>query len=100
MGPSRASIRSLRPGVVFAGTYAEGAGWFTNDESITFEQRGYDKSGNEVRMDCGQIMRIGEHMGVPLFARRSADRPFEMIYVPVRPGVWQGYQAGLRRTRG
>ena len=100
VGPSRASIRSLRPGVVFAGTYAEGAGWFTNDESITFEQRGYDKSGNEVRMDCGQIMRIGEHMGVALFAQRSADRPFETIYVPVRPGVWQAYQSGLRRTRG
>lgn len=100
VGPSRASIRSLRPGVVFAGTYAEGAAWFNNDDAITFEQRRYDKSGNEVRMDCGQIMRIGEHMGVALFAQRSADRPFETIYVPVRPGVWQAYQTGLRRTRG
>jgi hypothetical protein len=100
VGPSRASIRTLRPGVVFAGTYTEGRDWYTNDEPITFERRRYDKSGNEVRMDCGQIMRVGEHMGVPLFAERSADRPFEMLYVPVRPGVWQGYQYGLRRTRG
>ena len=45
-------------------------------------------------------MRIGEHMGVGLFAMRNADRPFETIYVAVRPGIWQGYQSGLRRTRG
>lgn len=100
VGPSRASIRTLRPGVVFAGTYAEGRGWYTGDEAVTFEQRAYDKSGNEVRLDCGQIMRVGEHQGVPLFATRDAERPYEMLYVPVRPGVWQGYQSGLRRTRG
>jgi hypothetical protein len=86
--------------VVFAGTYAGNAPWFRNDEAIAFEERQYDKSGDELRMDCGQIMRIGEHMGVSLFARRDADRPFEIIYVAARPGIWQGYQSGLRRTRG
>lgn len=100
VGPSRASIRTLRPGVVFAGTYAEGRDWFTGDRDITFERATYSKSGNEVRLDCGQIMRVGEHMGVPLFAMRNAERPYETIYVPVRPGVWQAYQTGLRRTRG
>lgn len=100
VGPERTSIRDLRPGVVFAGTYAGDMAWYTGDESVTFEERSYDKSGNEVRMDCGQIMRVGEHMGVPLFAMRNADRPFETVYVPVRPGVWQAYQTGLRRTRG
>ncbi len=100
VGPSRASIRTLRPGVVFAGTYAQNAGWFTGDEDVTFENRAYSKSGNEVRLDCAQTMRVGEHMGVPLFAMRNADRPFETVFVPVRPGVWQAYQAGLRRTRG
>ena len=100
VGPSRASIRTLRPGVVFAGTYAEGADWFTADRDITFERVTYSKSGNEVRLDCGQIMRVGEHMGVPLFAMRDGERPYQTIYVPVRPGVWQAYQSGLRRTRG
>jgi hypothetical protein len=100
VGPSRVSIDALRPGVVFAGTYAGAAPWFRNDEAITFEERSYDKSGNESRLDCGQIMRVGEHMGVGLFAMRNADRPFEMVYVAVRPGVWQAYQYGLRRTRG
>jgi hypothetical protein len=100
VGPSRASISTLRPGVVFAGAYSENAGWFTGDEDITFENRAYSKSGNEVRLDCAQTMRVGEHMGVPLFAMRNAERPFETVFVPVRPGVWQAYQAGLRRTRG
>lgn len=91
VGPQRASIRTLRPGVVFAGTYAEGRDWYTSDQAITFERLRYSKSGSDSSLDCGQIMRIGEHMGVPLFAMRNASRPFETIYVPVRPGVWRGY---------
>lgn len=100
VGPMRTNIDELRPGVVFAGSYAEDDAWFQNDDPITFEDRRYDKSGNEVRLDCGQIMRVGEHMGVALFAMRNADRPFDMVYVPVRPGVWQAYEFGLQRTRG
>jgi hypothetical protein len=100
VGPARTSISELRPGVVFAGTYADGREWFTNDESIRFEDRSYDKSGDEVSMTCADIMRVGEHMGVPLFAMRNAERPYETLYVPVRPGVWQAYQTGLQQTRG
>lgn len=100
VGPDRTSIRTLRPGVVFAGTYADGRAWYTNDESIDFEEASYDKSGGEVSLQCPNIMRVGEHMGVPLFVMRNAERPFETIYVPVRPGVWQAYQTGLQRTRG
>jgi hypothetical protein len=100
VGPTRASIKTLRPGVVFAGTYAEGRDWFTSGADITFEKARYTKSGEEVRLDCAQIMRVGENLGVPLFAMRNAERPFGTIYVPVRPGVWQAYQTGLRRTRG
>ena len=100
VGPNRVSIRTLRPGVVFAGEYAEGRAWFENDEAITFERTQYQKSGGEVRLDCPDIMRVGEYQGVPLFARRDATRPYEILYVPVRPGIWQAYQSGLRRTRG
>jgi hypothetical protein len=100
VGPNRVSVRTLRPGVVFAGVYADGMDWFENDEDIGFDNATYSKSGGEVRLDCAEIVRIGEHMGVSLFAMRNADMPYETIYVPVRPGVWQGYQTGLRRTRG
>lgn len=100
VGPQRVSIRTLRPGVVFAGNYAAGAEWFTADRAITFERANYNKSGGEVRMDCANITRVGEHMGVPLFAESTASRPFQRLYVPVSPGVWQAYETGLQRTRG
>lgn len=100
VGPGRVSISTLRPGVVFAGTYAEGRDWFENDEAITFEEADYQKSGGEVRLECAGIMQVGTHMGVPLFVETNAERPFEALYVPVRPGVWQMYQTGLQQTRG
>lgn len=100
VGPQRVSIRTLRPGVVFAGTYAEGREWFTGDQAITYERANYNKSGGEVRMECANLARVGEHMGVPLFSESTANRPFQRLYVPVRPGVWQAYETGLQRTRG
>ena len=100
VGPGRVSAQSLRPGVVFAGTYADGRAWFENDESVTFEERSYDKSGQASQMQCNQIMRVGEFQGVPLFSMRNAQRPFEMLYVPVRPGIFQPYETGLQSTRG
>jgi len=100
VGPDRVDISELRPGVVFAGTYAEDRPWFTGDEAITFGERDYQKSGGEVRLRCADIMRVGEYEGVPLFTDRTAEEPYETLYVPVRPGVWQAYEAGLRRTRG
>ncbi len=100
VGPARTSIRVLRQGgIVFAGDYAQGRAWFEGDQPITFEQMGYQKSGGEVRLTCADIMRVGEYQGVPLFARRDAARPYQQLFVPVRPGVWQMYE-NLRGTRG
>ncbi len=100
VGPNRVSVRELGPGVAFAGAYAAGEEWFETDQDIRFERATYSKSGGEIGLDCNDIMRVGEHMGVPLFADRSATQPYQMLYVPVRPGVWQAYETGLRRTRG
>lgn len=100
VGPSRVSVRDLRPGIVFAGVYAEDQQWFIDDEAIQLERRSFSKSGNPRSLDCNDIMRVGEHEAVPLFAERSAERPLEMIFVPVRPGVWQPYEYGLQGTRG
>jgi hypothetical protein len=100
VGPRRVSVQQLGPGVAFAGEYAAGRDWFVNDQPIPFENRTYAKSGGEVGLDCDNIRRVGEHMGVPLFAERAAQSPYQTIYVPVRPGVWQGYQTDLARVRG
>jgi hypothetical protein len=100
VGPARVSVRSLRPAIAFAGTYAGGREWYLADQPVSFEQRDYDRSGSELRLECSSIERVGEHMGVALFAPSGALRPLETLYVPVRPGVWQAYRAGLQRTRG
>lgn len=100
VGPGRVSVRDLRPGIVFAGVYAEDRQWFVDDEAIQLERRAFSKSGNPRSLECDDIMRVGEYEGVPLFAERSAERPLEMIFVPVRPGVWQAYEYGLQGTRG
>ncbi|MSR35751.1 MAG: hypothetical protein EXR95_03760 [Gemmatimonadetes bacterium] len=100
VGPARTSIRLLRQaGVVFAGEYAQGRTWFDQDQPITFEERPYQKSGGEIRLNCPDLVRVGEYQGVPLFAMRNATQPYTQLYVPVRPGVWQMYE-NLRATRG
>lgn len=100
VGPFRTSMQVLRPGLVFAGTYAAGRDWLAGDDPIRLDARLYFKSGNPERLDCDDIMRVGDHEGVSLFGRRSEDRPYEMIYVPVTPGLWQRYEFDLQRTRG
>lgn len=100
VGPSRTSIRELRQGgVVFAGDYAAGRDWFENNEDITFDERSYQKSGGTVRLECPDIMRVGEYQGVPLFVQDGAEQPYQTLYVPVSPGIWQPYE-NLRATRG
>ena len=88
VGPSRTPLSQLRPAVSLAGVYAANRAWFEDGEAIMFQQRSYGRSGAVVRLDCGDIRRVGEHLGVPLFGTGAAP---EIFYVPVRPGVWQPY---------
>jgi hypothetical protein len=99
VGPGRSPIETLRPGLRFAGAYAGTASWYESGEGIAFRNRSYRKTGGVVRLDCTRIERVGENEGVPLFVPRGAVAPFETLYVPVRPGIWQVYQAVPRRAR-
>lgn len=100
VGERRVDVRDLGPGVAFAGEYAEGRSWFVGDEAVMFEDLEYLRSGGEISLDCPSIRQVGEFMGVPLFADASAESPYETLYVPVRPGVWQAYQTDLAQVRG
>ena len=91
VGPSRAPLSTLRPAVVLAGVYAASRAWFESGEPITFEQRSYGRSGAAVRLDCRDVGQVGEHLGVPLFVTSTGGASREILYVPVRPGVWQPY---------
>ena len=91
VGPSRVPLADLRPGIEFAGTYAAGRDWFEQGAPVTLGQAAYERSGGPVRPDCADIVEVGSHDGVPVFAARSAAPPFDEVYVPVRPGLWQRY---------
>jgi hypothetical protein len=100
VGDRRVSVADLGPGVAFAGEYAAGRSWFESDEAITFQEREYVQSGGDLNLDCANIMQVGEYDGVPLFADIGAEQPYQTLYVPVRPGVWQAYQTDLAAVRG
>ncbi len=91
VGPSRVPLEELRPAVDFAGTYAEARSWFQAEASILFDGRNFDPSPGPVRLSCDAIRQVSEYMGVPLFVMRNVREPWEIVYVPVRPGVWQAY---------
>ncbi|TVP55446.1 MAG: hypothetical protein EA351_10670 [Gemmatimonadales bacterium] len=86
--------------VVFPGNYAEGEGWFVQDEPVEFEERDFLRSGGERELDCADLIRVGAFNAVPLFVSRTSEAPHEWLYVPVRPGIWQLYSAELARVRG
>ena len=96
VGPGRVSLDALGPGVVLAGSYAEGRDWFDDGEAIEFAGRSYARRGTPARADCGEIERVGRRDGVPIFADRGAAPPFDFVYVPVRPGLWTRYESELK----
>lgn len=91
VGPGRISLDALGPAVVLAGGYAQGRDWFDDGETIEFAGRGYRRRGAAVPADCDDIGHVGRHDGVPLFADRAAEPPFDFVYVPIRPGLWARY---------
>lgn len=92
VGPPWIPIRELPPGLVFAGSYASGHEWFGTGDPIPFGSGEYVRTGDPSPLNCGEIARVGEHERVPLFADRSAEPPFAVVYVPATPGFWQAYR--------
>lgn len=99
VGPNRVSVSTLGPAVAFAGEYAAGRSWFQGDEAIQLDDREHVQSGGDIGLDCSRIMQVGQFDGVPLFADVGSMSPYERLYLPVRPGVWQAYQTDLAAVR-
>ncbi|MGE0159384.1 MAG: hypothetical protein AB7T31_08215 [Gemmatimonadales bacterium] len=96
VAPTYAPLGSLRPAMTFAGSYAGGAFWFEGNAVVTFEGADFGQRPERFPIDCEQIARVGVHQGVPVFADRAAERPFVILFIPVRPGVWARYERGIR----
>jgi hypothetical protein len=77
--------------------YAAGQAWFINSEPITVMGRRYVKFGLPRVLGAGEVSRVGDHMGVPVFAEAGATGTSEVIYLPVRPGCeFQPYQTEVK----
>ncbi|NIQ53688.1 MAG: hypothetical protein GWN71_09810, partial [Gammaproteobacteria bacterium] len=62
------------------------------------ENAEYGKVEETFPVDCRQILRVGIYEGVPVFSTVSARRPLSVLFIPVRPGVWQRYERGVGRS--
>jgi hypothetical protein len=91
LAPAYRSLRELGTGVALAGAYAAGTFWYEAGQAIDFEGRAFEKSADTFPLDCSQVLRVGAYQGVPVFSVVSAERPLEVIFVPVRPGLWHRY---------
>ena len=100
VGPQRAKLSDLRAVLDFKGNYAAGTSWFVGDGAIRMGKRQYHKFGTPMTKRCGDLKIVGANNGVNLFADASASSPFDLLYVPVSPGIFQPYQAQVGRVRG
>jgi hypothetical protein len=76
-----------------APNYAAGANWFIQSDTMAFNQRTWVKFGVTRVIQPPQLQRVGEQMGTPIFAEAGRTAPYEVVYVPVRPGCeFQPYQ--------
>lgn len=98
VGPAAVSLQDASPALALAGSYAGEAFWYLDGRPIRFEGYDFGKTYDTFPIDCGEILRVGVYEGVPIFAAISAVRPLSMIFVPVRPGIWERYERGLRRS--
>jgi hypothetical protein len=96
VGPDYVPLRSVRPVLDFAGSYAAGAFWFENGDPVQFEGYVYGRAPDTFPIDCRQILRVGVFQGVPVFSDVAAERPLVVLFVPVRAGAWRRYERGLR----
>jgi hypothetical protein len=80
-----------------SGGYAAEKAWYDQNELITLQADRYLKLGIVREMRPGDLVRVGEYGGVPLFVDAGEPaRPPEMVYVPVRTGcVFQPYARDL-----
>ena len=100
IGARRISMRDLGPSVAFAGSYAAGRDWFVRDQPIRLGDREFQKFGTPSAKACNEIVVVGSHMGVNVFSDAGATSPYSLVYVPVSPGMFQVYRAGVGRVRG
>ncbi len=71
---------------VTAPNYAAGANWFIQSSDMAYADRDWVKYGVSRVIQPSQVQRVGEFQGTSIFAESGATAPYEVVYIPVRPG--------------
>ena len=76
-----------------APAYAAGATWFIQTDSLRYNNQTWVKYGLPRIAQPSEMSRIGDVQGTSLFAAAGRAAPYDVIFVPTRPGCeFQGYQ--------
>jgi opacity protein-like surface antigen len=70
----------------------DGRDWYRTDAQISVEGMSWVKFGSTRTLSEGELTRIGEYDGVPVYVRTDATRPYTEIYLPLCAPV-NSYQA-------
>jgi hypothetical protein len=85
------AFRTAHPAT--APSYAAGANWFVQQQEVLFNDGNWVPFGVTRIIQPPNLQRVGEFEGTPLFAEAGRMAPYEVLYVPVRPGCeFQPYQ--------
>jgi hypothetical protein len=84
-------LEELHPINLIAG-YAGQEEWLGRSDPIFFSNGTYRRVGGDRRVGMDLLGRVGEHMGILLFAGRDDPAPVDALYVPTSPGcIFQAY---------
>lgn len=85
-----------------APSYAAGESWFLADDAVRVQNREYVKFGVPRIVPPTQLTRVADHNGVGLYAETGTSAPYQVLYIPLRPGCqFQPYQMREQiRVRG
>lgn len=82
----------------------DGRDWYRTDAQISVEGNNWVKFGSTRTMTEGELMRIGEYDGVPVYVRSDASQPYTEIFLPLCAPMnsYQAYRPveGVRGTTG
>jgi hypothetical protein len=84
-------LESAHPVSVIAG-YAGREAWLSRGDPLTLQGNRFMRSSGERRVEPVLLRRVGEYMGILLFAGATDDPPPDALYVPTAPGcIFQPY---------
>lgn len=68
----------------YPGPYVVDEPWFVNDEPVTVNGQRYARYGVPRTWQVGDLVRVGDYRGWPVFAERGGETDPSTVYVPLR----------------